>query len=340
MPKSIHVSFLLVPGFMLSAFALFTDALRLANWRNGQDLFNWDIRSPDGNSVTANDGTVLSPSSSLFTSSFPKAVFVAAGFSPEQAFTREVFSLLKTADRERAILGGWDTGPLVLAEAGLMGGRAMALHWQAIAAVQDRYSNVQLYHDRLAITKRRFTGPGGVSTFDLAIEFIEQCAGSDVAQMVAGSANRHVESSSLAPQGFRANVGGRARRAVALMEGNINSPITMPELASRLGVSQRSLNRMFHDQFDKSPQHYYLNLRLYYAANLLRQSNMKVLEIAVLSGFNSAARFSQAFRKQFGCSPSDTRRQASWMRIEPSQSREKMLTTLEDNQARFDKSGS
>lgn len=43
----IRVSFLLVSGFMMAAFVLAADALRLANWRDGRRLFQWDVRTPD-----------------------------------------------------------------------------------------------------------------------------------------------------------------------------------------------------------------------------------------------------------------------------------------------------
>lgn len=321
---------------MLSAFALFTDALRLANWRSGEQLFTWDTRSPNDQRVVASDGTALSPSDQLEAITRASAVFVAAGFSPEQGFTLDVFRWLRNANRTGAILGGWDTGALVLAEAGLMGGYKMALHWQAMPAVQDIYANTTLCYDRIATKGNRFTGPGGLSTFDLAVELIRKCAGQSVAEMVEQSANRHIRPDQKDEQRLRERGGGKLRRAVAFMEQHIDEPMSIPQLSRRLGMSQRSLNRMFIQQFGRAPAQYYLSLRLHFGANLLRQSRMTVLDIAILAGFTSASRFSQAFKSHFGESPTEVRARASWMRVDGENGLErKLLKTGDDIRHRF-----
>ena len=327
------VAVLLVPGFMLSAFALFTDALRLANWRSDQSLFRWSTCSLNGKPVSANDGTVLAPKSSLDHAQQSDAVFIAAGFSPEQAFMPEVFAVLRAADRRNATLGGWDTGPMVLAEAGLMEGHEMALHWQVMPAVQDRYRCTNIVHDRISTAGQRYTAPGGISTFDLAVELIRTQVGAAVAEMVVQSGNRYASTSLLEPSTADRSPGGRLRGAVALMEKNIATPISLPELSEQLSISTRSLTRLFQARFRQSPHQYYLSVRLHYAASLLRQSNLSVLDIAIQSGFASAARFSQVFRKRFDQSPSAYRRQASWLRVEKKKAKlHGLITTSDDHQ--------
>lgn len=327
---TMEVAILLVPGFMLSAFALFTDALRLANWRSERSLFQWSTVSADGHPVTANDGTVLVPTSSLKDASERDAIFIAAGFSPEQAFVPDVFAALRTAGRKKAILGGWDTGAMVLAEAGLMEGHEIALHWQAMPAVQDRYRNVTVVHDRISTGGRRYTAPGGISTFDLAVELIRGEAGAAIAEMVVQSANRYVTTSWLEPSRKILSPGGRLRGAVALMEKNIANPISLSALADQLGVSTRSLTRLFQDRYRQSPHQYYRALRLHHAASLLRQSNLSVLNIAIQSGFTSASRFSQVFRERFDESPSAYRKQASWLRLDQESTQPRALIKTSD----------
>ena len=111
----IRVSFLMVSGFMMAAFVLAADALRLANWREGRRLFQWDLRTPDDKPAEANNGMIVVPEVTLEASPAPDAVFICAGFSPESGCTKAVFKWLRALERRRAILGGWDTGPLILA---------------------------------------------------------------------------------------------------------------------------------------------------------------------------------------------------------------------------------
>ena len=315
----IRVTFLLVSGFMMAAYVLATDALRLANWRDGRRLFRWDTRTPDDAPAEANNGMTIAPDSALLAKPLPDAVFVAAGYSPEHGCTARLFTWLRGLDRQGRVLGGWDTGPLVLAEAGLMDGYAMALHWQAAPAVDGRYPRVEIVTDSCQVAARRYTSPGGLSTFDLLASFIEQTAGKPVSQMVIRSANRNAVGSHPGGQPFSLPLGRQATtklaRIIASMEESLDAPRPIPAIAQQHGLSERSLYRLFRNQLGTSPRKFYLALRLHCARDLLRQSDMPILEIAAATGFNSSSRFSQAFRSFFGRSPSEARKQPRWLQI-------------------------
>ena len=96
-----HVSFLLVSGFMMSAYVLAADALRLANWRTGQRHFIWDVRTPDGKAAEANNGMVVTSDVPLEANPGPDAVFICAGFSAERGFTKAVFRWLRAIEQSR-----------------------------------------------------------------------------------------------------------------------------------------------------------------------------------------------------------------------------------------------
>lgn len=327
---STRVSFLLIPGFMMTAYVLAVDALRLANWRSGQRLFGWDVRTPDGRPAEANNGMVVAPDTALAGAPDPDAVFVCAGFSPENGFTRPVFAWLRQMERKRTILGGWDTGPLVLAEAGLMEKRRMALHWQAAPAVLGRYPNINISSERCEIDGRRMTGPGGLSTFDLIVAFIDQRAGANVARMVAHSANRDIQMAPAVRQDGGAIVQvPHLARAISLMEARLDQPIPIPVLAKRCGLSERNLNRLFRARMNVSARSFYLNLRLQRARDLIRQSDLPIAEIAAVTGFNSASRFAQAFRAFFGESARSLRKHPSWLQIGAGNARTRRLVRTE-----------
>ncbi len=95
--------------------------------------------------------------------------------------------------------------------------------------------------------------------------------------------------------------------AVALMEANIEEPLTTHELAEHLGISRRQLERLFKKYLQAVPSRYYLDLRLQRARRLLRESDHPAGEIALLTGFSSAAHFSTAYRNHFGITPREER---------------------------------
>ena len=68
-------------------------------------------------------------------------------------------------------------------------------------------------------------------------------------------------------------------------------------------MSPRQLERLFARYLGRSPQRYYMEIRLERARNLLMQTEMSVIEIALASGFASAAHFSKCYRVTYGSTP-------------------------------------
>ena len=83
----------------------------------------------------------------------------------------------------------------------------------------------------------------------------------------------------------------------------------MPQLAHRLGVSDRHLRRIFESQLGVSPFQYLQTRRLLCAKQLLTDTTLPVPEVARLSGFGSQRRFHAAFTSHYGLNPSGLRRQ-------------------------------
>jgi AraC family transcriptional regulator, carnitine catabolism transcriptional activator len=97
------------------------------------------------------------------------------------------------------------------------------------------------------------------------------------------------------------------RRLIALMEQNLDFPLTLPELSQRLGVSRRTLERHCLQHFGQTPSQLYLRVRLQAARNFLFYEELNVKAVAIACGFSYPAVFSRAFRKQFGQAPSQFR---------------------------------
>ena len=76
-------------------------------------------------------------------------------------------------------------------------------------------------------------------------------------------------------------------------------------LAYKVNMSTSQLNRKLHALVDQPAGQLIRSMRLQRAADLLRQNAGSVAEICYKVGFNDQAYFSRAFKKQFGCSPSE-----------------------------------
>ena len=74
-------------------------------------------------------------------------------------------------------------------------------------------------------------------------------------------------------------------------------------IAEDLGISTRQLERLFGRYLNSTPKHYFMEMRLNRAQNLLVQTEQSVTEIAMACGFQSTSHFSKVYRSHFGRSP-------------------------------------
>jgi transcriptional regulator GlxA family with amidase domain len=107
---------------------------------------------------------------------------------------------------------------------------------------------------------------------------------------------------------FRLGVGDdKLLRALKTMEANLESPLSRERLAKLAGVSLRQLERSFQSQLGHGVHEHYLTLRLGRSRQLLRETSLSILEVALAAGFASASQFSRAFRRAYGTTPREAR---------------------------------
>lgn len=82
-------------------------------------------------------------------------------------------------------------------------------------------------------------------------------------------------------------------------------------LATRLGVSDRHVRRIFESQFGVSPLQYLQTRRLLTAKQLLADTALPITQIALISGYASVRRFNAAFVSHYGLNPTQLRRQGA-----------------------------
>ncbi len=92
-------------------------------------------------------------------------------------------------------------------------------------------------------------------------------------------------------------------KVIQMMEKNIEEPISPSTLASDVGMSTRQLERLFRRYLNRSPKRYYMELRLQKARNLLMQTDMSVINVALSCGFASPSHFSKCYRAQYETTP-------------------------------------
>lgn len=95
-----------------------------------------------------------------------------------------------------------------------------------------------------------------------------------------------------------------------ILEENLeNEDFSVEKLGDAMGMSRVQLHRKIRALADKSPSEFIRSFRLLRAADLLKQEAGNIAEIAYMVGFNSQSYFTRCFQEEFGCSPSEFKKQ-------------------------------
>ncbi len=93
-------------------------------------------------------------------------------------------------------------------------------------------------------------------------------------------------------------------RAIGHIRGSMNSPIAIPELAERVGMSASAFHKHFKTITGTSPLQYQKELRLLEARQLLKMGGASVTTAAFDVGYESPSQFSREYARKFGVPPS------------------------------------
>lgn len=89
---------------------------------------------------------------------------------------------------------------------------------------------------------------------------------------------------------------------------HLNENLSMQMLSSHAGLSPNYLNHLFREEMHETLKSYVMRIRMETAADMLKNTDMRINEIALRIGFPTARYFSDAFSKYYGVAPKDYRK--------------------------------
>jgi len=126
-----------------------------------------------------------------------------------------------------------------------------------------------------------------------ALEFLALFGESDAYGSVAGSMM------------LRRDDISKLQQAYALVQQHFEQPLSIRELAKRIGMNEFKLKKGFRELFDMTIFELVRQKRMEKALWYLDVARLNVGEAAVSVGYSNASHFTTAFRKHYGCNPSD-----------------------------------
>lgn len=208
------------------------------------------------------------------------------------------------------------TGTFVLAEAGLLDGKAVNTHWAGIDALQERYPALCVQDDGLFTQDGNvWTSAGVLSGVDMALAMVTEDMGSDisltVAQRLVVHLVRHGNQSQFSkPLALQAQ-GQPLAQLVSYLQNRLAKPTTVEDMADHMHLSERSLHRQCQEVFRRGPGKIFIELKLELAKQLLRKFSSPIKTVADQCGFSNSAALSKAFKESFGTTPGQYRKSFS-----------------------------
>lgn len=300
--------FLLLDRFTMISFASAVEALRLANRMAGRSLYSWATAGESGENATCSAGIGFRLDMGLDELAREDTVMVCGGIDVQAATTRRIVNWLRREARRGVTMGGLCTAAHALAKAGLLDGRRAAIHWENLDSFEEEFPEVTLARSVFVIDGNRMTAAGGTASIDLMLKIIADENGTDLANAVADQLVYNAIRTDQDTQrlSIPTRIGVRHPRlgaVIQMMEKAIEEPVSPARLAQEVGMSTRQLERLFRRYLGRSPKRYYMELRLQKARNLLMQTDMSVINVALACGFTSPSHFSKCYRALYATTP-------------------------------------
>ena len=300
--------FVLMENFTLLSFSSALDALRIANRMSGKTLYEWTFIGENEGVVSCSAGTQFKLDNSLIELHRDDTVLLCGGTSIQEATTKKLIGWLRREARRGLTIGGLCTAAYPMAKAGLLDEKKATIHWENQDSFAEEFLEVELTKTVFVCDGNRYTTAGGTSSIDLLLKIIADEHGEELANAVA---DQMIYSSIRTDQDTQrlsvpTRIGVRhpkLSKVIQMMEINIEEPISPSILAKDVGMSTRQLERLFRRYLDRSPKRYYMELRLQKARNLLMQTDMSVINVALACGFASPSHFSKCYRAHYDTTP-------------------------------------
>ncbi|ADW73805.1 helix-turn-helix domain-containing protein [Rahnella aquatilis] len=203
-------------------------------------------------------------------------------------------------------------GAVLLAQAGLLNGRHATTHWRLIDTLQAQYPQVTVERGPMYVQDGPVWTSGGVSSgFDLTLALVEEDHGFSIAKNVAQDLvmflRRPGGQSQFSRYLLNQASNGSIRELQAWLAENLNSDLSVENLAERVAMSPRNFTRVFTRETGITPAKYVEEVRLSAARQLLEQTTQNIDRIALTTGFGGGLNLRRVFERNLQLTPTEYR---------------------------------
>ena len=292
------------------------EVFSMANRLGAAAAYELILASPDGGTIVCNSGLQLAGSVALAELPAQLDTILVAGGSDKalrEVADDQVLDWLRERAATSRRIGSVCSGAFILAASGLLDGRRATTHWGFCEAMTNFRPAVRLEPDAIFVADPPFYTSAGVTAgIDLCLSLVEADQGAQLALAVA----RNLVLFMRRPGGqTQYSVGlnvqqaatPRLRQLIADVSADPQGDLSVPCLAERAGMSERTFARVFQKETGVGPAAFVELARIDRAKALLETSDWPLARVAERSGFGSVDALHRAFNKRVGVTPGEFR---------------------------------
>lgn len=260
--------------------------------------------------VQPSAGPAILPDKSIFKIDPPDTFVIVGGtgirtLRPNPRTRLRLRELVKRARRVVSIC----TGAFLAGRLGLIDGKRVTTHWQHQDELKMEFPTCLLQDDQLYSRDGNFWSSAGVTAgIDACLALVSQDYGSGIAANVARQLVVYLHrpgGQAQYSEVMQAQVASdRFASLVYWIRSNLRADLSIPELAARVGMSERNFQRRFKQDFGRPASNFVEQMRVSHAQEILKSPGASVARTASSVGFNNPDSFRRAFERVLGVSPS------------------------------------
>jgi transcriptional regulator GlxA family with amidase domain len=310
-----EVALVIYPECQLSAIYGLTDvfnlaviAARVVEERDAPVIRVSHWKESDGGAVCTYDSHPGEPHRPTYVITPPSLVL-----PDDLPSKRALAGWMTTHHKQGAILCSVCAGAFVLAETGLLEGREVTTHWAFADALRSRFPGLKVNADRIIVDDGDIITAGGILAWtDLGLTLVQRLLGAGA--MLQTARFLLIDPPRQPQRPYRNFIpkldhGDAAIRSVQhWLQTHATAEWSVPMLANRAGLEERTFLRRFKAATGLRPTEYVQQIRIARAREALELTRRPVEQIAWEIGYGDPSAFRKLFNRVTGLAPAEYRR--------------------------------
>lgn len=213
---------------------------------------------------------------------------------------------------EGAEIASLCVGAFLLASTGLVDGKKCSTHWNFSDQLKTLFPNVEVQHGKIVTEENRIYSSGGATSYwNLLLHLVEKYTDRETAILTAKYFAIDIDRSSQSVfslfKGQKIHNDVAVKSAQDYIENNIEEKISIDDLADKVSMGRRSLERRFKQITHNSIMEYIQRVKIEAAKRSFESTSKNINEVMYGVGYTDTKAFRSTFKKVTGLTPMEYR---------------------------------